>query len=249
MSALVTEQKMELAPQSEASKAGEALLRQILGSTTTIPTQGTAGLSPIQQLIQQYMPGMLGNINAAGNQATNQYANVLTGDYNPATDPLYQTTKEQAQRSQKEGVTALRRQAEAGGMLGSSNAAGVEAGFRQQSNSALLQQLNQLLENQKNMKLQAAQALPAAEAQKIGNVASAYEISDIQRQIEQQQADAIFQQAMLQALFPYTYQANLMNTLMNYSPGIAVTGGEPTDLGFQLNVASEGYNTFQSAGG
>jgi len=228
--------KLEIIPQSKASKTGQAYLQELLGTTPNVPTHGVAELTPIQMLIQKMLPGYLDKVNQAGDLASGEYSDILSDKYDPRTSPYYEGLRQEAERLQTEGVTGLRQRAELGGMAKSSNAAVSEGSFINQSNSALLTELGRLMETERGRKLLAAEGIQGAEAKRLGNVAAVGGIAEEARSIEQQRADALYNQALMQMMFPYQYQANIANSLLNYKPDYAVTGGGMTDLGFGTAV-------------
>lgn len=215
--------KIEQIPRTAGSLAGEDFLRRLLSGTPDMPTQRTAGMTPVQMLIQRLLPGLLGKTGEAGDLASGEYRKTLEGDYDPRTSPYYEGLRQEAERLKKEGVTGLRQRAELGGMLTSSSAGDVEAGFVKQSDSALLQELGKLLETERGRKLLAAEGIQNVESRRLGNVAAVGGIAETARNIEQQRADALYNQALMTTMFPYTYQAGIGEALMTYSPDYAVT--------------------------
>jgi len=209
---------------------GAQTLQNLAGQTPTIPQQGVAELTPMQQLIQSQLGPMLDTINQSGREATDYYSDVLGGDYDPRTSPYYEGLRQESERLQGQGVTSLRQRAELGGMLQSSNAAGVEGQFVNQSNAAFLKELGGLYETERNRQGQAAEGIQRAGAQQVQNVAAVGGIADQQRVIEQAQQDALYQQLITQILFPYEHQAEWAAALMGMPGGVQVTGGGFTDL-------------------
>ena len=239
MALFTEEQKLKIVPQSEASKAGQAYLEKLLATTPNVPTQGTGGLTPVQLMIQKMLPGYLDKVNQAGDLASGEYSDILSDKYDPRTSPYYEGLLQEAERLQAEGVTSLRQRAELGGMLGGSNAAVAEGSFINRSNSALLMELGRLMETERGRKLLAAEGIQGSEAKRLGSVAAVGGIAEEARSIDQQRADALYTQALTQMMFPYQYQANLANSLLNYSPDYAVTGGGMTDLGIMYTVGGQ----------
>ena len=240
-------QELEIIPQSDASKTGQAYLQNLLATMPNVPTQGVAGLTPIQLMIQKMLPGYLNQVNQAGDLASKEYSDILSDKYDPRTSPYYEGLRQEAERLQTEGVTSLRQRAELGGMVNSSNAAVSEGSFINQSNSALLTELGRLMETERGRKMLAAEGIQGAESKRLGNVAAVGGIAEEARSIEQQRADALYSQALMQMLFPYKYQAKLANSLLNYKQDYAVTGGGMTDLGFGLNVAGQAFGAYAGA--
>ena len=237
MGIFTKDQEIEKIPQSEASRTGQKYLEKLLASDPNVPTQGVAGLTPIQLLIQKMLPGYLDKVNQAGDLASGEYRDILSDKYDPRTSPYYEGFRQEAERLQTEGVTGLRQRAELGGMAKSSNAAVSEGSFINQSNSALLTELGRLLETERGRKLLAAEGIQGAESRRLGNVAAVGGIAEEARSIEQQRADALYNQALMQMMFPYQYQANIANSLLNYKPDYTVMGGGLTELGASLGAA------------
>jgi len=252
MSIFTEDTKIKLAPQTKASKTGQAYLTDILGQSPDTPLQDTAGLTPVQLAIQQGLPGQLEKAGEAGDLASKEYSSILSDDYDPRTSPFYEGLRQEAERLKAEGVTSLRQRAELGGMLGSSGAAVAEGSFVKQSNSAMLQELGRLMETERGRKLLAAEGIQGAEAQRLSNIAAVGGIAETERDIEQQRADALYNQAIQQMLFPYQYQANIANSMLNYSPETVVTGGGLSDFGYvsqSLGSAVKSYYESKSGGG
>lgn len=209
---------------------GAQTLQNLAGQTPAIPQQGVAELTPMQMLIQSQLPALFGNINQGGQQAMDYYGDVLSGDYDPRTSPYYEGLRQESERLQGQGVTSLRQRAEMGGMLQSSNAAAQEGQFINQSNAALLRELGGLYETERGRQGQAAEGIQRAGGQQVQNIAAVGGVADQQRIIEQAQQDALYQQLIMQILFPYQYQAQLAQALMGMPGGVQVTGGGLTDL-------------------
>lgn len=239
--------KIELGPQSEASKAGQAYLTKLIGTAPNVALQGTAGLTPVQMAIQQSLSGLLAKSGQAGDLASKEYSSILEGDYDPRTSPYYEGLRQEAERLKKEGVTGLRQRAELGGMLGSSTGAVAEGSFVSEANSALLKELGRLMETERGRKLLAAEGIQGAEAQRLGNIAAVGGIADIERDIEQQRADALYEQAMQQMLFPYQYQANIANSLLGYSPETVITGGGLSDFGYMTQSMGSAFKSYMES--
>jgi len=241
--ALFTEDtKVKLAPRTQESITGGNILTDIAtGGAPTIPQQGVAELTPVQMLIQQELGPLLERLNAGGQLATNEYTKTLTDQYDPRTSPYYEGLRSEAERLTNQGVTRLRQRAELGGNLQSTPAAAQEGEFVNQANSALLTELGKLYESERNRKTTAAEGIQRAGAQETSNIAAVGGIAETARTVEQQRADALYNQIIQQILFPYQYQAQLASTLLNYSPNTVTTGGGLSDLGFWLNFNSQAF--------
>jgi len=240
MCALFTkDQEIEIIPQSEASKTGQAYLEQQLGSTPDVPQQGVAGLTPIQMAIQGMLPGTLDRVAEGSTAAQDYYKGILNSDASLEDDPRYQTLMQQSDILTRKASTEAKRGSERYGMLDSSGGAESQMTAIQKAQSPILQAIGSLLTQKEGEKMNAAEGVGRAGSQEIGNVAAVGGIAEAARSIEQQQADALYQQVMMQMMFPYQYQTNIANSLLNYSPDYAVTGGGMTDLGFMVNAGAQ----------
>ena len=239
MSFFTKDQKIKLIPRTEGSKAGENLLMDIAGTTPNIPQAGVAGLTPMQKIIQQSLPGLMDRISEGGTAAGDYYKGVLGKDFDLESDPRYQTLMQQSGVLTKQASTQARRGSERMGMLDSSPANEFEGSEIQKAQSPILQAIGSLLNQKEAERMNAAQGIGRAGAQEVGNVAAVGGIAETARSVEQQRADALYNQLMQQILFPFQYQASLANSLMNFKPDYAVTGGGMTDLGFMLQVGKD----------
>jgi hypothetical protein len=231
--------KIKPIPRTEGSKEGEAYLQQLIGQSINAPLQGTAGLTPVQMAIQQTLPLLLSRINQSGELATDEYKKTLSGDYDPRTSPYYEGLRQEADRLKTAGTTQLRQRAELGGMLQSTPAIAQEANFVNQADSLLLKELGRLTESERGRKMLAAEGVQGAESRNLANVAAVGGIAEAARSIEQQQADALYNQALMAILAPYQYQANIANSLMNYKQDYYVAGGGLSDLGFLAQTGAQ----------
>src|SRR5512145_1471993 len=102
---------------------GAQTLQNLAGQTPTVPQQGVAELTPMQMLIQSSLPGMLTDINQAGDMARNYYSNTLNAPYGLENDPEAMLLQQQADIAGGQAITASRRGMESRGMLDSSHTA------------------------------------------------------------------------------------------------------------------------------
>jgi hypothetical protein len=237
--------KIELGPQSEASKYGQALLQRLAATRPEIPLQGTAGMTPLQSLIQQQLGGLLGESNLAGDLSAAEFQKILAGGYEPFSSPYYESLRGEAESLKKEGAAGLQARGSLGGTESDTSTAAGD--FLNQSDSALLRQLGEIASTEEGRKMLAAQGINENETKRIQNIAAVGGIAEKARSIEQQRADAIYSQTMQTVLFPYTYQADLASALLNYESDYAVTGGGPTDLGILNNALCQGLSAYFGA--
>lgn len=242
--------KVKLAPRTGESVAGGEFLQRQIGGAPSIPTSGVAGMTPIQALIQQRLGPLLQNVGEAGQLATDEYRRTLEGGYDPRTSPYYESLRGEAEYLKRKGTTALRREHELGGTLMDTNAMGLRGEFINRADSALLQELGRLYESERDRTERAAVGIQDVGARQAGTMAAVGGIAETQRSIEQQQADALYQQAMQQILFPYQYQSQIASMLMNYSPDIVLTGGGLSDFGYAAqSIGSAIKSYYETKGG
>jgi len=223
----------------------EDLMQQ---GTPDIPTQQVAGLTPLQQILQGNMQGQVNAANQNYGEVRDYYRDVLDGGYDPRSSDFYKGLRQEADRMKTEETTNVRQSANMGGMLQSTPRMAVESDARQQIDNQTLQLLGGLYENERGRQGQAATALPQLDAQRTQTTGAMQSIADVERQIEQQRNNAMYQQALQTVLFPYQYQANLANMIFGGSQPV-VTGGGMTDLGFGLNAGAGAIASFAAAGG
>lgn len=241
--------KLKQVPRTEGSIAGEKRLMDLISGTPQIPTQNVAGLTPIQMAIQQMLGGTLGRISEGSTAAQDYYKKILGENYDLESDPRYQTLMQQAGVLTKQASTQAKRGAERMGMLDSSGAKELEMTEMQKAHSPILQAIGDLLNRKESERMEAAGGIGRAGAQEAGNIAAVGGIADIERSVEQMQADALYNQALMQILFPYQYQSNLANALMSYKPDYYVEGGGLTDFGYAAQSLGSAYKSWQEAKG
>jgi len=251
MSIFTEDQKIKQIPRTEGSLTGEKILTQIAGQTPNVPLQGTAELTPIQMAIQGMLSGTLDRVAEGSTAAQDYYKGVLNSDASLEDDPRYQTLMQQSDILTRQASTEAKRGSERMGMLDSSGGAESQMTAIQKAQSPILQAIGNLLTQKEGERMNAAEGVGRAGSQEVSNVAAVGGIAEQQRSIEQLQADALYNQVLMQMMFPYQYQAGIANSLMNYSPDYAVTGGGLTDLGFYTQVTSQAASQAagQAAGG
>lgn len=240
MASLFTKEKsVKAAPRTAGSIAGEQFLTNLINQSPNIPTQEVAGLTPIQQAIQQALGTSLTNIQESSNLARSEYEKTLSDGYDPLTSPEYAATRKELERLKTKGVTADRQRAQQVGGLMSTPAAGVESQTRQNYDSLIMQALADLTSKERDRKTQAAKDMGTLESQNVQNLANVSNVADVERQIEQQKNNALYQQALMEILYPYEQMASIAQSLMNYQMPTVTTGGGLTDLGFYANMTSQ----------
>lgn len=173
------------------------------------------------------------------NLARGEIQDTLKGNYDPRDSDYWRGFRQEANRLKEEAQTDVRQRSQLGGMLKSSPSAGIEAESNQRYDSAILQELGKLQENERQRRLNAAGMAGQVDSQHLSNVSGANQIADQQRQIEQARNDELYRTAMYEVLAPYKHQYKLALSLLNEQRYTGVqTGGGLTDLGFYMNTMS-----------
>ncbi len=237
----------KLLPQTDMQKKARQLEFDLMNERPEYPVQQTAGLTPLQQQVQQYTQDSLSGQNDLYNLASGVYKDYLSNDYDPATGNYWKGYRAVAESQKANALKANRQRSNAGGMLQSTPGSQIEATTRQNYDNSELQMLGQLQENELNRRLSAAGTAQNVESQNLNNLASANNIGNAQRQVEQAQNDAIYNAAMQTLLHPYQYSAQLAQAItseqMYYykSPsggGGLLGGGTSGDIQAGLAIAS-----------
>lgn len=227
MGIFTEEQKVRIRPEV---LYGAQTLQNLAGTTPAIPQQGVAELTPMQQLIQSQLGGYLGRIGEYGGLAADYYRDVLGSPYGFENDPQAQFLQQQAEIAGGQAITASRRGMESRGLLDSSYTPWEDIRSYMGAINPYAQARVGLLRDQAGRKERAAQGIQQVGRQELEGVAAVGGIADQQRMIEQARQDALYQQLIMQILFPYQYQARLAESLMQMPGGVQVTGGGMTDL-------------------
>lgn len=229
---------------SQKKEAANYLLDLAKSGTPNLPTQGVANLTDTQRLVQSGLKSQYRNANDSYDSASNYYADVLNGSYDPRTSDFYKGLRQEADQLKTGEQTKIRQGASLGGMLQSTPRMGVESRARQDIDTQTLKMLGGLYENERSRMNEAATRLPLVERERVDTNANINAIADQERAIEQARNDALYNQALQTVLFPYQYQANVASSIFNGHVDTAMTGGGMTDLGFLLSAgasAAGGY--------
>ena len=201
--------------ETEEGKYGASQLQQLLQDLMAgkIPTQGIAGMTPGggEDLSQQLLASFL----QPGGSAQSMLERTLSGQYMTpeaiAGHPLYQSLLAEQQRTQGSDLATIGRQAQLGGMLGSTGRIGAQSDYLAQAGGQRLGLLGQIMENERGRQMQASSLLPQLQSQQLG---TGMQYGGLQRQLDQAKMDAAYQQAMMK----YTGGGQLAQGLMSYSP-------------------------------
>lgn len=212
-------------------------LKNILsGGTPDIPAREIEDLSAFQKLIVDQLGPMFENLMSSYGTARDELTKTVEGDYDPRTSDEYKGLREEAEWLGGKAKTSARQRANLGGMLQSGSAAGVEGQIDTQMNTGLLKILGSLFEKERERKYGAARELPGLDREVAGTAGQMADIADAERIIKQEQSDALYEAAMAEIMFPYTYMKGIASVLMGQQP--IITGGGLTDLGFAAQTGA-----------
>jgi hypothetical protein len=207
-----------------------------LGSDPGLPTRQIADQTPIQQELARLATEQVTGPDLG--VAQDVFRTAATAGTDVATSPEFEGLRRQIERLKTESRTGIRQRAELGGQLKSTPAAGVEAEAGQQFDTFLLQEFARLQRQNEQDKLAAAAGLTDLGTAKLGQITQAGRIADQERAIEQARNDAIYDQALKTALFPYQEQLQLLSVALNQRDDFFIKGGGLTDLGFAASTAA-----------
>lgn len=236
MGLFTEKEKIETYQTPESRRAG-GYMSSLMGQELTAPGRQVAQLSPFQRSLMESAQASLPQMQQYYQTAGDVMMSTARGDYDPYTGQHYQNLREQGERAKTEAGTQARQRAEMGGALYSTPGAALESDARTGVESVLQNELGRLYESERQRQMGAAQALPGLAAQQTAQYGQMASLTDFQRQVEQQQYDAVYQQAMQQMMAPYQYNAALAQAL--YNPQTVVTGGGLTDLGFGMQFLGD----------
>lgn len=226
MALFTEEQKIQQLPLTGgAGKAEDYLTTLMKKKFPTIPTQDVAGLTPAQLLIQSMMPGAIGDVTGAAGDAGDFYRSLLSDNYDVLSDPRFEALKIQAEENARTAETATKRAGEKSGMLMSTPTEQAVYKNVAATQSPLLAAMGDLLSQREGQRMEAAKGVQSTEAQKLSSLSGISNIADLQRTIEQMQADAIYNQALQQILAPYQYNAQIAQALLSNQAPYMITGG------------------------
>ncbi len=226
-----TKSKVKLNPRTAESKAGGSWLMDFMKRwESDYPQLQVAGLTDLQRADQ----GRLADYQSKGtegyNLAMDQTRKTLAGDYDPRTSDFWKGFRQEADQVRGKSNEAIRRRAQAGGMLQSSPSANIEAQSNRELDSFMLRKLGELYENERGRMDTAANRAGNLGQQQFGNLLAGQSMAEMPRLIEEMRNAAIYDEQIQELLHAYTYQANLATGMMNYSPGVYTQPGGPSGL-------------------
>lgn len=251
MAIFTKDQKVKRLAPTKGQQVGIDKLTDIVSAPDpTLPTLGTAELSPVQQEVQRMLGGSAQSIEEAAILATSRFRDILNDQSDPLSSQGFESFR-RLKEDQKTGqITANRQAAQFGrGSTRSTPALGVESDTRRQFDLETSDEATRLIERQQDRKDNAAVGIQAAVAEGVRGLSEVTAAADIERQIESQRATALYQQALAQIMFPYDKVAGIAESLMNRRPDTVVTGGGLTDLGFVVSAGASALGSFVGGGG
>lgn len=189
-------------------------LVDLMNRNIDAPQQEVAGLTEEQKAVQGDTENVIASTNRGYQEANNYLQEVLGGNYDPRTSDYYKGLRNEAETFKADSNAALKRRSQAGGMMYSTPAAGLQAENTRRIDDRTLRQLGGLYENERDRMGQAATGIGQVDAQQISNLGAGNQLLDQQRGIEQARLNAQYQEAMTELLAPYQYQAPLASPVL-----------------------------------
>lgn len=163
------------------------------------------GMGLIEKMVSGEMP-------EAYTLGMNKIKSILGGEYDPTTSPYYKGLKEEAGRFEERGVGDIRQRGQMGGMLYSEPAMGIESDFRGQIGTGLTKELGRLFEADINRQASMIPSLLGYSQAKTGMMGQALSGISGLSGLAGKSGDIARQETM----FPYMYQAPIMQTLADW---------------------------------
>ncbi len=235
-----TKSKEKLKPRTAESKAGGSWLMDFMKRwESDYPQQQVAGLTDLQRADQ----GRLADYQSKGtegyNLAMGQTRKTLAGDYDPRTSDYWKGFRQEGEQVRGKSNEAIRRRAQAGGMLQSSPYANIEAQANRELDSFMLRKLGELYETERGRQDTAANRAGNLGQQQFGNLLAGQGMAEMPRMIEELRNAAIYEEQIQELLHAYTYQANIAQAMMGYSPGTYNQPGGPSEWTKAVSVATD----------
>ena len=221
----------KLNPRTKESKAGGSWLMDFMKRwESDYPQLQVAGLTGLQGQGQKQLGRYLRKGTEGYNLAMGQTRKTLAGGYDPRTSDFYKGFRQEAEQVRSKSNEAIRRRAQAGGMLQSSPYANIEAQSNRELDSFMLRKLGEMYETERGRQDTAANRAGNLGQQQFGNLLAGQSMAEMPRLIEQMRNAAIYEEQIQELLHAYTYQANLATGMMTYSPGVYTQPGGPSGL-------------------
>lgn len=233
-------EETKLNPRAEEStKGGSWLMKFMKRWESNYPQLQVAGLTGLQRADQ----GRLADYQSRGtegyNLAMDQTRKTLAGDYDPRTSDYYKGFRQEAEEVRGKSNEAIRRRAQAGGMLQSSPYANIEAQSNRELDSFMLRKLGEMYESERGRMDMAANRAGDLGQQQFGNLLAGQGMAEMPRLIEQMRNAAVYEEQIKELLHAYTYQANIAMGMMGYSPGVYTQPGGPSEWTKAVSVAND----------
>lgn len=235
-------EKQKLAPRPPESVAGGSWLMDFMkrwGDSTDYPQLQVAGLTDLQRADQGRLAGYQAKGTEGYNLAMGQTRKTLAGGYDPRTSDFYKGFRQEGEQVRGKANEAIRRRAQAGGMLQSSPYANIEAQANRELDSFMLRKLGEMYETERGRMDTAADRAANLGQQQFGNLLAGQTMAEMPRLIEQMRNAAIYDEQIQELLHAYTYQANIATSMMGYTPGTYTQPGGPSGWTQAVSVATD----------
>lgn len=245
------EEETKLKPRTDESKKGGSWLMDFMkrwGGSTNYPQLQIAGLTGLQRADQDRLADYQSQGTEGFNLAMGQTRKTLAGDYDPRTSDYYKGFRQEAEQVRGKSNEAIRRRAQAGGMLQSSPYANIEAQANRELDSFMLRKLGEMYEHERDRQDTAANRAGNLGQQQFSNLLAGQNMADRPRLIEQMRNLAIYDEQINELLHAYTYQATIAMGMMGYSPGTYTQPGGPGEWSKAISVVSDVSNVASGYG-
>ncbi len=233
-------EETKLVPRTKESKAGGSWLMDFMKRwESDYPQLQVAGLTGLQGQGQKQLGGYLRKGTEGYNLAMGQTRKTLAGGYDPRTSDFYKGFRQEAETVRGKSNEAIRRRAQAGGMLQSSPYANIEAQSNRELDSFMLRKLGEMYETERGRQDTAANRAGNLGQQQFGNLLAGQSMAARPQTIEQMRNLAIYDEQIKELLHSYTYQTNIAMGMMGYKPGVYTQPESPSGFAQVLSVAND----------
>ena len=227
----------KLNPRTKESKAGGSWLMDFMKRwESDYPQLQIAGLTDLQRADQSRLADYQSKGTEGYNLAMAQTRKTLAGDYDPRTSDYWKGFRQEGEQVRGKSNEAIRRRAQAGGMLQSSPYANIEAQANRELDSFMLRKLGEMYERERGRMDTAADRAGNLGQQQFGNLLAGQSMAEMPRLIEQMRNAAMYEEQIQELLHAYTYQANIAMGMMSYSPGVYTQPGGPSEFTKAMSV-------------
>jgi hypothetical protein len=236
-----TKAKAKLNPRTKESKFGGSFLMNDLnwGLNPNLPTRQIEGMTGREQDIQGNIYDQAMDGGRGYNLAMDHAQKTLQGGYDPRTSDYYKGYKNEVNSLRDDSNQRMGRQAQIGGMTGSTPSQGVGAENNRRYDDMIMREIGMLYDRERGRQDQAAGAASQLDQQKMNQQMQADQAMVKERVIQQMQQDEIYKRAYQQLMFQYDVLAPMAQGMMNYSPGTYMQPGGPSDWDIGMGVTTD----------